>query len=453
MDILKLGYIAGCLGHELGGRRARRRVEQELLAFFRGQPHRCLELKRVLLQQTLEQARRLIPFYRERIDPQRLARGDLSEILTELPVISRGQRSLQAAAFVRPFPALVAKRFNTGGSTGDPLVFYCSPLGRELELAHQNAFYARCFGEKNPAIVSFDGVQLSDQSRARSVYWQWRKRHHFPYGAMRFSAGHIQEDTIAVYRQKLGELRAPVLRGYPSALLALARELQAKGWDLGYQPQMVMLTSETIWPDDIDYLRRVFGCDVYPQYGHSEGAIFGFAAANSLEYWCSPLMGVTEVLGADGRQVKVGETGEIVVTGFGNFASPFIRYRTGDLGVYNGEEGGFARISRLLGREQDFVVDRRGVNIPLVGPIFGAHLSLFGQAQHLQIIDHGAGCVEVAVLARQPVTAEAKSELTVRFREFGEFTVTVNEVQALRRLPNGKAPFCIRTPRSNGPTP
>jgi len=451
MDVLKLGYIAGCLVHELGGRRVRRRVEQELLAFFRGQPHRCLELQRAMLQQTLDQAGRLIPFYRERIDTRRIARGDLHEILSELPVISRGQRSSQAAAFVRPSPALVAKQFNTGGSTGDPLLFYCSPLGRELELAHQNAFYARCFKEMTPDIVSFDGVQISEQSRTRRVYWQWRKRHHFPYGAMRFSAGHIQEDTIAVYREKLLQLRAPVLRGYPSALLALARELQAKGWNLGYQPQMVMLTSETIWPDDIDYLRGVFRCDVYPQYGHSEGAIFGFTAANSLEYWCSPLMGVMEVIGTDGRQVKVGETGEIVVTGFGNFASPFIRYRTGDLGVYNGEEGGFVRISRLLGREQDFVVDQRGVKIPLVGPIFGAHLSLFGQAQHLQIIDHGAGRIEVAVLARQPVTAEAKAELSIRFGEFGEFEVTVNEVQALRRLLNGKAPFCIRAPRSDTP--
>ncbi len=42
---------------------------------------------------------------------------------------------------------------------------------------------------------------------------------------------------------------------------------------------------------------------------------------------------VLEVLGTDGRQVPIGQLGEVVITGLHSFAMPFIRYKIGDLAV------------------------------------------------------------------------------------------------------------------------
>ena len=48
--------------------------------------------------------------------------------------------------------------------------------------------------------------------------------------------------------------------------------------------------------------------------------------------------GITEVLDSEGKHVKKGGMGEILVTGFWNFAMPFVGYRTGDLTIFDGDE-------------------------------------------------------------------------------------------------------------------
>ena len=48
-----------------------------------------------------------------------------------------------------------------------------------------------------------------------------------------------------------------------------------------------------------------------------------------------PEYGVTEILRPDGAPCAPGEVGEIVGTGFNNYALPMLRYRTGDLGWFD----------------------------------------------------------------------------------------------------------------------
>jgi len=74
----------------------------------------------------------------------------------------------------------------------------------------------------------------------------------------------------------------------------------------------------------------------------------------------------------DGKYVsKEGEIGEIVGTGFYNKIFPFIRYRTGDLGVLSIKKcscgSNYPLLKKIIGRKQEFVVSKNGSILPLSG--------------------------------------------------------------------------------------
>src|SRR5437868_4375210 len=91
-------------------------------------------------------------------------------------------------------------------------------------------------------------------------------------------------------------------------------------------------------------------------------------------YFFWPRYGHFELLDAENRPItQPGKLGFIVGTSYDNQVMPFVRYRTGDLGVLS-ERGhaqlaGFPTCERIVGRLQGFIVcpDRRLVSITTLG--------------------------------------------------------------------------------------
>ncbi len=89
----------------------------------------------------------------------------------------------------------------------------------------------------------------------------------------------------------------------------------------------------------------------------------------------------------EGRSVAHGELGEIVITRLDNFAMPFIRYRSGDLGVLakgSCECGrGLPLLQRVEGRVQDAIVTADGRIV--AGPFFAHMLKDCSEVKEFQI--------------------------------------------------------------------
>src|SRR5262249_13512778 len=68
---------------------------------------------------------------------------------------------------------------------------------------------------------------------------------------------------------------------------------------------------------------------------------------------------LVEVIDDQGRSLGPGLSGEIVVTNFDTPEMPFIRYRTGDVGILSGQECSCGRtlplLERVDGRRTDFI--------------------------------------------------------------------------------------------------
>ena len=112
-------------------------------------------------------------------------------------------------------------------------------------------------------------------------------------------------------------------------------------------------------------IEDVFNCLVVDQYGTSEGVINASKCKKELfhedfEFGHIELMNLEKI--SPGEYI-----GDIVGTGFSNYAMPFIRYKVGDSATVNKNECSCGRqssvFSKIEGRIEDYVMTPEGTKI------------------------------------------------------------------------------------------
>ena len=319
---------------------------------------RALQLQR--LRALLVEAGRSVPYYRDlftRIgfDPE--AVRDLHD-LQALPLLDKPTIRAHTEALKHPRAQGLA-RFNTGGSSGEPLIFY---IGRE-RVSHDVAAKwraTRWWGVDigDPEIVVWGSpIELGSQDRVRA----WRD------GVMRtelLPAFEMSKARLDGFVAAIRRRRPRMLFGYPSALCHIARHADKRGQrmdDLGIR--VAFVTSERLYDDQRADISRVFGCPVANGYGGRDAGFIAHECPSGGMHVTEEDI-VVELLDREGRSVPAGEPGEIVVTHLATREFPFIRYRTGDIAVMDDRAcacgRGLAMLKEIHGRTTDFVVAADG---------------------------------------------------------------------------------------------
>ena len=301
-----------------------------------------------------------VPYYRKmfaalKFDPRALRRID---DLQALPLLGKAEIRAHSVE-LRHDAARELARFNTGGSSGEPLIFY---IGKE-RVSHDVAAKWRAtrwwdvdIGDRE-MVVWGSPIELGAQDRLR----RWRDRllrtELLPAFAM--SEARL-DDFIAAIRRT----RPSMLFGYPSALTHIARHAMARGVamdDLGIR--VAFVTSERLYDDQRSTIAAVFGCRVANGYGGRDaGFIAHECPSGSMHITAEDI--VVELLDSAGRAVPAGQAGEVVVTHLATRDFPFIRYRTGDVAVMGTQPcacgRGLPTLSDIQGRSTDFLVASNG---------------------------------------------------------------------------------------------
>jgi phenylacetate-CoA ligase len=279
----------------------------------------------------VERARRS-SFWRKRLGAIRLTELDDPEEWRKIPILDKDQlRALGDEEFYRDFchfdPAEVCEYWRSGGSTGKPL-FY----PRTYEDIHYNMIgFTRTFacagvGAGERAHVSFPlGIHPAGHMWARAaqimgigVVWAGS-------GAALPSAAQL--DLIRM-------LKPTVWMGMSSYGLHLANLADARGIDLGsIGVQTVMCTAEAVSAAKRAKLEREWGATVFDNFGMTEISMMGAESEcrDGFHIWSD--LALIEVLDpVSGKPVGEGEPGRLVVTSlFGNNATPFLRWDSGDI--------------------------------------------------------------------------------------------------------------------------
>ena len=331
---------------------------------------------------------------------------------------------------------------NTGGTSGSPLTF---PVSSHYDGLHQEFAFkllGYCKGDK---IIAVDGSEICEKQIKQNIFWKKVSSCNLPYGSIAFSALYMTNDTIQHYVNQLNVECPSFLRGYPTAINYLAVYLIENGIDLTFKMKAIQLTAETIFEEQILNIQKAFKCKVGLQYGHSEVSVFAYTIDDSYEYFCSPFYGNTEVIGISGSHVEIGEIGEIVVTGFYNKAMPFIRYKTGDLALYNGTVDGIVKFKHIFGRTQDFLYDKFGQKVFLIGLIYGGHHEFLNHIKKWQIIQNRFGYITIKIVRGNSFSIIDEKTIEELFFKNHGIISTINIVDEIQLTERGKTKFVIQT--------
>jgi phenylacetate-coenzyme A ligase PaaK-like adenylate-forming protein len=308
----------------------------------------------------IESARDHVPYYTDLFSTRGLNISDFNSLedLAKLPfltkdIIRANETQLKSAT------ASGLSQFNTGGSSGEPLIFF---IGKE-RVSHDVAAKWRAtrwwnvdIGDRE-IVVWGSPVELGAQDRMRV----WRDR------LMRtklIPAFDMSEPSLCTYIDQIQKSRPKMLFGYPSSLAFLARFATKEGIslsDLGIA--VCFVTSERLYDDQRRDIESAFNCPVANGYGSRDaGFIAHQCPSGNMHITAEDI--IVEIIGPDDKAVPLGETGEIVVTHLATADYPFVRYRTGDMGALDDSQcdcgRGLPVLKDIQGRSTDFVVAADG---------------------------------------------------------------------------------------------
>jgi phenylacetate-CoA ligase len=323
-------------------------------------PERIRELQLKRLQTLVHAARERVPYYRTLMDAAGFAPEDIGSLsdLRRFPFLTKTEIRANTEA-LKAVGATGLARFNTGGSSGEPLVFF---IGKE-RVSHDVAAKWRAtrwwdvdIGDRE-IVLWGSPIELSAQDRIRSMRDRLLRTRLLP-------AFEMSEQNLDRFVSEIRAFRPKMLFGYPSALALIARHARRQGRhmdDLGIK--VAFVTSERLYEDQRDAIESVFACRVANGYGGRDAGFIAHACPEGGMHITAEDI-IVEVVDNSGRPVVAGESGEIVITHLATKDFPFIRYRTGDFGSLGMETclcgRGLPVLSEIQGRSTDFVIARDG---------------------------------------------------------------------------------------------
>ncbi|MEJ6008005.1 AMP-binding protein [Paucibacter sp. AS339] len=312
------------------------------------------------LNEFLVEVAKNVPYYRELMANEGVVPGQFASLseLQRLPFLTKsviranteGMKSAQAGSLAR---------FNTGGSTGEPLIFF---IGKE-RVSHDVAAKwraTRWWGVDigDPEIVVWGSpIELGAQDHVRWLRDKVFRTELLP--AFEMSAAKLDRFVEAIRKK-----RPKMLFGYPSALSHIARHARERGvvmHNLGIK--VAFVTSERLYDEQRVLISEVFGCPVANGYGGRDaGFIAHECPAGGIHMTAEDV--IVELVDEEGKPVPNGVAGEIVVTHLATKEFPFIRYRTGDVAVKSSCAcacgRGLPLLQEIQGRTTDFVLTQHG---------------------------------------------------------------------------------------------
>ena len=348
------------------------------------------------LRAFLGQIGRTVPYYRglfarEGFDPSRV---DTLAALQALPFLTKSVIRANVEQLEAEGHGPLS-RYNTGGSSGEPLIFYIGKSRKSHDVAAKwraTRWWGVDIGD--PELVVWGSpVELGAQDRIRQLRDTLMRSHLLP--AFEMSPANLDRFVDTIRRA-----RPAMLFGYPSSLSLIAQHARKKGIamdKLGIK--VAFVTSEKLYDEQRRTIAETYGCPVANGYGARDaGFIAHECPSGSLHISAEDI--IVETVRPDGSPAARGEAGEIVVTHMSTADFPFVRYRTGDVGVLSDASCACGRglpvLAEVQGRATDFVVAQDGTIMHGLALIYTVR-DLPG-VERFKIVQHSRDLTEVLLV-------------------------------------------------------
>lgn len=321
------------------------------------------------LRNLIEYCWTYIPFYRSRWQPyiespkaiQRL------EDLQSLPILTKEELRAELPRLTTTAPWVKSEEARTGGSTGKPTIFRMTKDDQEsmwsqLYVGWHWAGYR--LGDPFLAVGGESiGTGLTDRRTLKDkIMNRWA-----------FSGSNLSLDRAKALVNAPHFKQIRFIYGYPNAIRELGELLAQLGARFP-RLQGIVCTAEVMRQEVRQRIIETFGVNtVFDQYGLNDG---GLLAVEGPEHDGLHLFfhrGILEILDNNDRQIHaLQQSGRAVATCLSNFATPFVRYETGDMVHWHSKDPapsgiGWPRIGPVDGRTGDVIYLPSGRSIAMPG--------------------------------------------------------------------------------------
>ncbi|GAB3100055.1 phenylacetate--CoA ligase family protein [Aestuariicella hydrocarbonica] len=396
-----------------GHRSVKWRQELESSQWLKREAIEAIQL--INLRRFLVEAGECVPYYRNLFQTLSFSPAELTSTadLSTLPLLDK-TLIRENTESLRSEKATTLKRFNTGGSTGQPLIFY---LGQD-RISHDVAAKWRAtrwwdvdIGDSE-VVIWGSPIELGTQDHLRV----WRDR---LFRSELIPAADLTESRLAEIVEEICQRKPKMVFGYPSVISMLADHAMNKGCALNtLGVKVVFVTSECLYEHQRQLIESAFGCQVANGYGSRDAGFLAHQCPQgSLHLSAEDI--VVEIVDEHGKCLPEGQAGEIVVTHTATGEFPFIRYRTGDMGCISNEPcpcgRGLPVLKDVLGRANDFLVSSDGKKFH--GSSFTYVMRDIDGLESFKIIQESRQLVNVKLMTDRRYQADSENRISRAFKQ------------------------------------
>ncbi|MAJ59441.1 MAG: hypothetical protein CL936_04920 [Deltaproteobacteria bacterium] len=389
------------------------------------------------LDAMVRHAQETVPRYRELKGPSKEpdARRAIQETLAGIPILDKATYRDHFEEFLSTnIPAGRIRRSQTSGTTGTALPLAYTPEAIAEEYAAVWRMRARCGIGLRDRHLTFGGQVIVPFSQSGPPFWRENL-----YGRQTlFSVHHMTPRNLQLYVDEIFKQKAAYIMSYPSSLHLVARAMLETGRTLpAGRLKAIFTSSESLLAFQREAIEEAFSTRIWDRYGTSEFAVSMTACSEGLLHvdmeYC-----VVEVEVEEENEDYV--RGPLLVTGLSNNATPFLRYRIGDIGT---RLKGQCRCGRpgdvyldVDGRNEDYVVTPDGRFIGRLDHIFKEQAEIL----EAQILQDSPESIEIIFVpsAEFNHTSEEALLREVRKRMGDQMHIDLKRVHSIPRERNGK---------------
>lgn len=393
------------------------------------------------LEKLLKHAYTHVPYYRNVFYERGLKPKDIQrkEDLIKLPILTKEIiRNNLHDLLAQNAPKKEFFLVKTSGSTASPLSFFWH---KKMTISKEEAFIWTIY---NIAGYKFNEKRLElTWERSNDRLWRYNPIER----VLKLSAFTLNEEILRSYLNLINKFRPKVLKSIPSNLVVLADFVQKKKISTPASIKIILSVSEMVYPWQRQLIEQVFKCRLFTFYGQNERVALATECEVSSAYHIFPEYGITEIIGCDDLPVRNdGAKGRIIGTGFSNYAMPFIRYETGDIGLLSDKRCTCGRNYPLLksieGRENEYLVSKSGHLIPITSVSYS---SIMKNVKQFQFYQDTKGKILLKLVPLPHFTRDDAREILNDLKsEIKDIDVKIEYTDIIHRTERGKYKYIIQ---------
>lgn len=377
-----------------------------------------------------------IPYYKEQLKINSI--NSISDI-DKIPLTSKNLMKNNIEKFINNSQKNKLWKGRTSGSTGNPFSYYRDRISMQYEYALYDKLYDYVVGNQKYNKARISGVNIVKAECVKPPFWYFIK----VFGQLQCSAYHINSETYKFYIDAFNKFKVKLGTGYAKSWLFLAQYMNKEGYKFD-KIKSIVTDSEGLSDEEKLEVENAFNCPVYQTYGLSEVGMVAVQCKYG-HYHIFSNRCYVEIVDSQGNKLKDGKVGEIVVTDLYSFDAPFIRYKTGDMGILERGECkcGWKSpyIKELCGRIDDYVITKDGRKVTRLGHIAKPAKGIMG----MQLVQTKPGELIINVLPGKNFAPDSMNDVIDLSKDYlCSMDISWREVKSLEKTDFGKVKYVVR---------